>query len=297
MKVAGTPLVSAIVVSYNVRDHLLEALRALDSTSDLPMEIIVVDNASSDRSAEAVMAEFPEVNLIREAKNIGYGRANNAGLEKATGRFILLVNPDLVVEAGCVGKLTDFLLARPEAAAVSPRIQRPDGSPDLAARRGFPTPMTSFYRLSGLSRLFPRSLRFNRYNMGYLSDSEVHEIDSGTGACLMLRRSAIERVGLFDPDFFMYGEDLDLCLRLKDDGWKVFYQPDAHARHVKGASSRQATLRMLYHFHRSMWVFHLKHYAGDLSAFSTGLVWLSIWARWAFLAGRAIVDPEPRVSP
>jgi len=290
------PVVSALVVSYNVRSLLLECLEALRSGVEVPLEVVVVDNASEDGSAEAVAEAYPEAKVIRQDRNLGYGRANNAALEASSGRFVLLVNPDLKVEPGCVDRLADFLLTRPDAAGVSPRIRRPDGSLDLAARRGFPTPSASFYRLVGLSRLFPHSSRFNRYNMGYRREDEIQEIDSGTGACLLLRRSALERIGFFDPDFFMYGEDLDLCLRLRDEGWKIFYLPSAEAVHAKGASSRQATLKNLYHFHSSMWIFHVKHYAAERSAFATGLVWLSIWLRFGVLALRSRLDPRLPVS-
>jgi GT2 family glycosyltransferase len=294
---AAKPLVSALIVSYNVKDLLLDSLQAFFSGSEDPVEAVVVDNASRDGSADAVAERFPDVKLVRQSRNVGYGRANNIGLQECEGRFILLLNPDVTVSEGSVGKLADFLLVRPDVGAVGPRLLRPEGMPDLAARRGFPTPATAFYRLAGLSKAFPKSRRFNRYNMGFLPDTEVHEIDAGTGACLMLRRAAIDRVGFFDPDYFMYGEDLDLCYRLRLGGWKIYYAPGATAVHLKGASTRQATKRMLYEFHSAMWTFHHKHYAEEYPAFANGLVWASIWARWAVLAARASVLKDPTVSP
>ena len=291
------PLVSALIVSYNVRGLLVDTLRAFYESSDVPVQAVVVDNASSDGSPEAVAGIFPQADLIRLPKNVGYGAANNAGLERCRGRFVLLLNPDVVVGPGCVGKLADFLLTRRDVGAVGPRLLRPDGTPDQAARRAFPTPSVAFYRLSGLSRVFPRSRRFGRYNMGHVSPDSVHEIDAGTGACLMLRRTAIQKVGFFDPSFFMYGEDLDLCFRLKEGGWKVFYLPSATALHEKGAATRQATRRMLWEFHRAMWTFHAKHYADRLPAFGNGLVWAAIWARWCVLALRSELARDPRVSP
>ena len=291
------PLVSALIVSYNVRGLLVDTLRAFYESSDVPVQAVVVDNASSDGSPEAVAGIFPQADLIRLPKNVGYGAANNAGLERCRGRFVLLLNPDVVVGPGCVGKLADFLLTRRAVGAVGPRLLRPDGTPDQAARRAFPTPSVAFYRLSGLSKVFPRSRRFGRYNMGHVSPDSVHEIDAGTGACLMLRRTAIQKVGFFDPSFFMYGEDLDLCFRLKEGGWKVFYLPSATALHEKGAATRQATRRMLWEFHRAMWTFHAKHYADRLPAFGNGLVWAAIWARWCVLALRSELARDPRVSP
>ena len=284
---AGKPLVSAIVVSSNARQRLIDCLRAFYACSDVPAEAIVVDNASTDGSAEAVAGEFPEAKLIRLPQNVGFGRANNAGLQQAEGRFILLLNPDVTVMPGCVGRLADFLLVRPDAGAVGPRLQRPDGTLDHAARRGFPSPGASFFYFTGLNRVFPQSERLNRYAMGHVPATETHEIDAGTAACLMVRRGAVDRVGFFDPDYFMYGEDLDLCFRLKSGGWKIFFLPSARAVHLKGQATRQETARMLREFHRAMWTFHHKHYAADLPAFANGLVWASIWSRWAVKAAKA----------
>lgn len=291
------PLVSAIIVSFNVKDLLLDSIAALLKSADVPIEVIVVDNNSKDGSADAVETEFPDVKLHRMRKNVGFGRANNVGLDLATGRFILLLNPDVMVGERCVGELADFLLVRPDVGGVGPHLHRPDGRPDFAARRAFPTPAIAFYRLSGLSLLFPHSRRFGRYNMGHLSPDRPHEMDAGSAACFMVRRAAIRKVGFFDPAYFMYGEDLDLCFRLKQGGWKVFYVPSAQALHIKGASSRQATARMLYEFHSAMWTFHHKHYADELPAFGNGLVWAAIWARWAMLSGWSAITRNPNVSP
>ena len=294
---AREPLVSVIIVSYNVKDILLDCLTALFQSADVPLEAIVVDNNSKDGSAAAVEADFPQVKVHRMRKNVGFGRANNAGFDLARGRFVLLLNPDVMVGDHCVGELADFLLVRPDVGAVGPRLTRPDGRPDPTGRRAFPSPSTAIYQLSGLSRLFPHSRRFGRHNMGHLSADRPHEIDAGTAACLMLRRAAIAKVGLFDPAYFMYGEDLDLCFRLKAGGWKIFYLPAAEALHIKGASSRQEATRTLYEFHSAMWTFHHKHYADELPAFGNGLVWAAIWARWAMLSGWSAVTRKPNVSP
>jgi GT2 family glycosyltransferase len=138
-----------------------------------------------------------------------------------------------------------------------------------------------FYRTVGLSKLFPKSPRFGRYNMGHIPESDVHEIDAGTGACLMLRTAALDRVGFFDPRYFMSGEDLDLCYRMKLGGWKVFYLPAAGAMHHVRPPSGAAQRQMSYERRRAMWAYHFKHHAEDLSAFGNGLVWAQIWAGWA----------------
>jgi GT2 family glycosyltransferase len=290
------PLISAIIVSYKVRDLLLDTLRSLFAHTTLSIEVIVVDNGSEDGSAQAVAEEFPQVKLIEQTTNAGFSKGNNIGFHHAAGRFILLLNPDVILHRNCVDALANFLLVHPEAGAVGPRLLRPDGRLDLASRRGFPTPSTALYRLAGLSRLFPHSRRFNRYNLGYQPEDVPHEIDAGTGACLLVRRSAIDQVGFLDPDFYMYGEDLDLCFRLKQGGWKIYYLPAAEAVHVKGQSTRQLPGRMLWAFHSAMWTFHHKHYASDLDAFVNGLIWASIWSRWAALNLRSKLVGDPRVS-
>lgn len=290
------PLVSAIVVSYNVRSQLLETLGAYYATCGADAEVIVVDNASSDGSADAVQAAFAQAELIRLDQNIGFGSANNTGLDKCRGELILLLNPDVLVKDGCVKTLAGLLAANPTAGAVGPRLERPNGRVDLAARRAFPSPLSALYRFIGLSRLFPKSRRFNRYNLGDVPGDSMHEIDAGTAACLMVRRKAIDQVGFFDPQFFMYGEDLDLCFRLRQRGWKIYYEPAAVAVHLKGSSTRQATGRMLYEFHRAMWLFHRKHYAGDTPAIGNAMVWAGIWARWAALSLRARISGDARVS-
>ncbi|MGH7883489.1 MAG: glycosyltransferase family 2 protein [Candidatus Dormibacteraceae bacterium] len=290
------PLVSVIIVNHNVRELLLDTLRSLYASIEISFQTIVVDNNSSDGSAQAVAEAFPQVDLITAPENLGFGGGNNLGFQRATGRFILLLNPDVILEPDCVDKLADFLLVHSEVGAVGPRLTRPDGGLDLAARRGFPTPGAAFYRLSGLSRIFPHSQRFNRYNMGYEDADRRHEIDVGTAACLLVRRDSINQVGLFDPDFFMYGEDIDLCYRLKAGGWKIYYLPSAQALHIKGASSRQATGRMMRAFHSSMWTFHRKHYAGGLPAFINGLIWALIWGRWAGLTLRSRLIHDPHIS-
>ena len=290
------PLVSALVVSYNTKDVLLQTLQAFFATADIPVEAVVVDNDSSDGSAAAVTDEFPQATVLVQSKNLGYGRAANIGLERCQGRFVLLLGSDVTVDPQTVGKLADFLLTRPDAGAVGPRVLLPDGALDPDSRRSFPIPSTLFYRTIGLSRLFPKSPRFGRHNMGHLPESEVHEMDAGTGACLMLRTAALDRVGFFDPRYFMFGEDIDLCYRLRLGGWKVFYQPTASATHHVSSAAPEQQRQMSYQRHRSMWTYHFKHHAEDVSAFGNGLVWAQIWGRWAAQRVKDTVRPPKRES-
>jgi GT2 family glycosyltransferase len=280
MPESGKPIVSALIVSRNSKDELLECLSSFYASADVPVEAVVVDNDSSDGSPAAVTDDFPQATVLVQAKNLGYGRAANIGLERCQGRFILLLSPSVVLDRECVGRLADFLLTRPDAGAVGPRLLLPGGRLDPEARRAFPIPSTLFYQTVGLSKLFPKSPRFGRYNMGHVPESDVHEMDAGTAACLMLRASALDRVGFFDPRYFMFGEDLDLCYRLKLGGWKIFYLPSARANNRVKPVSADRRRRDSYERHRAMWTYHFKHHSEDVSAFSNGLVWAQIWGRY-----------------
>ncbi len=291
---AAKPLVSALVVSRNAKDQLLQSLQAFFTSADVPVEAVVVDNNSSDGSPAAVTDEFPHATVLVQSKNLGYGRAANLGLERCQGRFVLLLSPDVIVDPQCVGKMSDFLLTRPDAGAVGPRLLMPNGHLDPDARRAFPLPSTLFYQTVGLSKLFPKSPRFGRHNMGHLSDEEAHEIDSGTAACLMLRLSALDRVGFFDPRYFMFGEDLDLCYRLKLGGWKVFYLPSAGALHNVRPSPAAKKSQITYERYHAMWTYHFKHHSEDVSAFGNGLVWAQIWGRYIAARLRDTLGRQPR---
>lgn len=294
---AGKPLVSAIIVSKDQKDQVLACLACLLAGSDVPVEAIVVDNASSDGTADAVATRYPAVKIVRRPRDSGYGRAGNAGLSVADGRFILVLDPAVGVQTGCVGRLADFLLTRQDAGAAGPRLDDADGHLEPSARRGFPTPASTFASVTALDRLFPQSPRFNRHHMGHKRSTEAHEIDAGSGACLLLRRSAVDRVGFFDPDYSRYGEDLDLCYRLRMGGWKVFYVPDAHAVRGRAQLAKADLRRHLWDEHVSLWTFHHKHYAADLPAFANGLVWAANWGHWGYVATRAEITGDSRLDP
>ncbi len=293
---ASKPIVSALVVSRNSKEELLQCLKAFFASADVPVEAVVVDNDSSDGSPAAVTDEFPQATVLVQSKNLGYGRAANVGLERCQGRFVLLLSPDVTVDPQGVGRMADFLLTRPDAGAVGPRLLLANGKLDPDARRAFPIPSTLFFQTVGLSKLFPKSPRFGRHNMGHVADTDVHEMDAGTAACLMLRMSALDRVGFFDPRYFMFGEDLDLCYRLKLGGWKIFYLPSAGATHHARLAPPDKEGRMSYERHRAMWAYHFKHHSEDVSAFGNGLVWVQIWGRYVadrvgHMVGRGRQEP------
>jgi N-acetylglucosaminyl-diphospho-decaprenol L-rhamnosyltransferase len=261
-----------VIVSYNTRDLLRTCLHSVyASRGDFTFEICVVDNASSDGSAEMVAAEFPQARLIVNTENVGYPTANNQGLEAfgfAAGpnlepqlpRFALLLNPDTELPPDALTSMLDFMEEHPDAGAAGPKLVLLDGSLDLACRRSLPTPEVCVYRLTGLSRLFPRSRRFGLYNLTYLDPDQVCEVGSIVGAFMLVRAEAIAQAGLMDGQFFMYGEDLDWACRIQKAGWKIYYNPDVTVLHVKRAASRHSR-RAQVEFYRAMDIFYRKHYA------------------------------------
>jgi N-acetylglucosaminyl-diphospho-decaprenol L-rhamnosyltransferase len=276
--------VSIIVLNYNTCGHLRACLETLADGSTtfgrgpLEVEVFVVDNASSDSSADMVAAEFPWVKLIRSPRNGGFAYGNNQALPLARGEAVLLLNPDARMPRGGLASLLERLHNHPEAGIIGPKLLRPDGSMHLACRRSFPTPAIAFYRLSGLSRLFANSPRFGRYNLTFVDPDLAIEVDSVCGACLLVRRRVIERIGLLDERFFMYGEDLDWCLRTHQAGWTVRYEPSIVVQHQHGAASRQRALRTTFHFFRAMDLFYRKHYVQQYHPLLTGAVRSAIYA-------------------
>ena len=285
-----------VIVNYNTRALLRECLRSIyASRGNLTFEVCVVDNASTDGSAGMVRAEFPQVRLIESEHNGGYAYANNLGLrsfgfpESPAGkvlsssipfsdlpRYVLLLNPDTLLPPDALAQMLAFMDAHPDAGVVGPKLVRPDGSLDLACRRSFPTPEISLWRMLGLSKLFPRTRLFGRYNLTYLDPNLLTEVDSVVGAFMWVRREAILQVGLLDETFWMYGEDLDWAKRIKDAGWKVWYNPSVVVLHVKEAASRYSP-RARVEFYRAMAIFYRKHYAATTP----------FWLHWLILAGIA----------
>ncbi len=292
------PDLDIVIVNYKAKDLLRDCLKSIEANQDISVEVYVVDNASEDGSVETLRQEFPAVGTISLAANGGYGAANNVGLRAAmdrTGglsRYVLILNPDTVLPPNALAKGVAFLDEHPQAGAVGPRLVRQDGSLDRACRRGFPTPAVSLYHFLYLDRLFPRSPRFARYNVTYLDERERAEVDSLVGACMFIRRQALDQAGLFDEAFFMYGEDLDLCFRIRQHGWQIWYDPTVTVLHYKGASSKQNSAKANYEFYRAMLLFHRKHFASRTFFLVNWLITAAIFAKggWAML--RNAMEPK-----
>ncbi len=279
-----------VIVNYNTRDLLKRCLETVTaSVGDFSFHVVVVDNASTDGSAEAVRAEFPSVEVIASQTNGGFSYGNNLGL-RALGyrgakdvdadapRYALLLNPDTEVPPNALYDMVQFMDSRPEIGVAGPKLVLEDGSLDLACRRSFPTPIVSFYRFSGLSKMFPRNPVFGRYNMTFSDPDQEIEVDSVVGAYMQVRREAIRDVGLLDETFFMYGEDLDWAFRIKKIGWKVYYHPQVVVKHVKRAASRKSQ-KAQFEFQRAMLIFYRKHYEKTTPFWLHGLVMLGLLAR------------------
>lgn len=273
-----------VIVNYNVANLLRRCLQSVyASEGEFTFAVCVVDNHSADNSVAMVEEEFPQVTLIANEENAGYPAANNQGL-RALGvdsetppRYALLLNPDTEVPRDAFARLLAYLDDNGDVGVVGPKLVLPDGSLDLACRRGFDSMSALVYRMIGLSRLFPRSPRFARYNMTFLDEDELAEVDSVVGAFMMVRQEAIADVGLLDEQFWMYGEDLDWAKRMKDVGWRVVYNPSVTVLHVKRASSRQNP-RAQIEFYRAMLIFYYKHYRRSTD----------LWLHWLILFGIAV---------
>jgi N-acetylglucosaminyl-diphospho-decaprenol L-rhamnosyltransferase len=330
------PKLAVIIVNYNTRELLTHCLKSVyGGRTGNPYHVIVVDNNSSDGSAEAVSARFPQATLILSDRNGGFGYANNLALRwlasqtalpqegsnggslRASGPahdrqpqdevpergsslytfpcdYVLFLNPDTVLPENALDVTVDFMEQHPEAGIMGPKVVKLDGSLDLACRRSFPTPTSGLFKLAGLSKLFPRSRAFARYNLTYLDDDETAEVDSVMGAYMLVRSDALAQAGLYDERFFMYGEDLDLAFRVKERGWKVFYHPAVEVLHHKGASSRKQSERSIREFYRAMHIFYRKHYAERYNGLVNALVKAGISMRGSLALAQNALRPVER---
>jgi len=290
------PSLAVVILNYNRADLLADCLDSIFAApTRCALAVWVVDNASSDGSPAMVRRRFPRARLIVSPTNGGFAHGNNLALREildaAPPDYVLLLNNDTVVPTGALDGLVDYLESHPEVGVVGPKLVLPDGSLDLACRRGFPTPAVAFYRMAGLARLFPRSPRFARYNMTYLDPDVETEVDSVVGACMLLRASVIREVGLLDETFFMYGEDLDWAFRIKQFGWRVVYYPRVVIHHYKRAASTRRAIPSIRAFYDAMRIFHRKHYAATTPAPLNALIEAGITAKELLALGRNLLLP------
>jgi GT2 family glycosyltransferase len=280
---------SIIIINYCTYGFTKQAIESIIRNDySFCYEIVVVDNASPDGSLKKLQSYFVNetskglIKFIRNKKNMGFAHANNIALKTVTSKYVLLLNSDTIIVENCLEKCLKQIEMDSSIGVLGCRVMFPDGHLDKACRRSFPTFSVSFYRMTGLSRIFPKSKRFGQYNLTYLDDAETYEVDCLTGAFMLVRTSAIDEVGLLDETFFMYGEDIDWCYRIKSAGWKVLYYGDAKVVHYKGASSSSGKnkRKTIYEFYRSMHIFYNKHYKNHYPSIVNYITYIGIWGQY-----------------
>lgn len=258
-------------------EHCLLSVRK--AIKNIDAEIIVIDNASSDGSFDFFQHKFPEVQFIWNKKNSGFAKANNQGLNMAKGEYILFLNPDTIIAEDSLEKSLAFIESHNNVCALG--IKMLDGSGDFLkeSKRAFPSPITSFYKLSGLSKIFPRSKTFSKYHLGNLTENKNHEVDVLAGAFMMIPKNILEKTGGFDEQFFMYGEDIDLSYRIQQAGFKNYYFAQSCILHFKGESTKKGTLNYVKMFYNAMSIFVKKHYGKNESGIFSACLHSAIFIR------------------
>ncbi len=285
---------SIVIVSYNTKELLEDCLKSIEKSSDkLKKEVFVVDNNSQDGSQEVLTKNFPQINLIANEDNLGFSKANNLAFKKTKGKYILVLNPDTQIQKDTLDKMFKYMEANLQVGISTCRVELASGVLDKDCRRHFPSPWRAFCHFSKLSEVLKGSKLFDQYYMGYLSDKQGHEVDSCVGAFMFIRTAALKEVGHFDEDFFFYGEDLDLCWRFWEKGWKVTFTPLTKIIHHKGAASgmkstsshltkatKESKKRALLESTKSMSLFYKKHYKNKYPFFIT----------WPVLTGIRLIE-------
>ncbi len=275
---------SVVIVNYNVEYFLEQCLHAVRrAMKGVEGEVIVVDNNSIDGSNLMVKKKFPEVKLVENRKNVGFSKANNQGIRMAQGEYVLLLNPDTVVEDDTFTKIIRFMDEHPEAGALGVKMVDGSGKFLPESKRGLPTPSVAFYKMFGISKIFPRSKVFSKYHLGYLDENEVHEVEILSGAFMLLRKKVLDEIGLLDETFFMYGEDIDLSYRVLKAGYKNYYFPETRIIHYKGESTKKSSVNYVLVFYNAMVIFAKKHFSHKNARLFTFLINMAIYFR-AFLA-------------
>lgn len=280
---------SIIIVNFNTYTFLNDCIQSIKKSGyeNTSLEIIVIDNNSSDKSVHLIQKNHPNIHLISNDRNLGFAAANNIGIQKSHGEYILLLNPDTILSSNTLSIMTTYLDNHQDTGVATCRVELPDGRIDDGCHRGFPTPWNAFCHFIGLGKLFPSSQLFNGYHLGYKKIDKVHEIDSCVGAFMMIRKVAGKDIGWFDEDYFWYGEDIDFCFRVKKSGWKVMFVPNTkishhkgvssgikkHSRHVSTASKKTKIQAMKARFD-VMRIFYKKHYQ---SIYPKWLTYLVLW--------------------
>ena len=271
---------SIVVVNYNVQPFLEQCLYSIQKASkNLNLEIIVVDNNSVDGSIGMLKNKFPHINLIENKQNTGFSYANNQAIKIAKGEYILLLNPDTVIEEDTLEKVISFMDTRPDAGGLGVKMLDGKGNFLPESKRGLPTPWVAFYKIFGLSALFPTSKIFGKYHLGYLDENKINKVDILSGAFMLIRKNVFDKTGLLDETFFMYGEDIDLSYRITLAGYNNYYFPETRIIHYKGESTKKSSINYVFVFYRAMAIFAKKHFSQNNAQTFSILINLAIYIR------------------
>lgn len=282
---------SVIIVNYNVAYFLEQCLLSVYNAKGIEnVEVMVIDNRSSDGSVAMVREKFPSVNLLVNEENVGFSKANNQGIQLAKGEFVLLLNPDTVVQEATFEIMINAFRKNSQIGGIGVRMVDGKGSFLPESKRGLPTPMVAFYKVFGLARLFPKSKRFGRYHLGYLNENANHEVDVLSGAFMGLRRSVLNQIGLLDEAFFMYGEDIDLSYRILQAGYKNVYLAESTIIHYKGESTKKSSVNYVFVFYRAMIIFARKHFSQNYAFLFSVFIHIGIYVRASMSLGKRIAS-------
>ena len=279
---------SIIIVNYRTYDLTKKTIESiLNKKHPFSYEIYLVDNASNDGSLEKLQKDFSKelnsdlIKFIANSENKGFSYANNLAIKKSNAKYVLLLNSDTIIIENCLEKCLNYIKSDKKIGALGCKVLLPNGSLDKACKRSFPDLESSFYRMIGLSHIFPENKRFGKYNLAYLNENEIYEVDCLTGAFILIKSETIDQVGLLDEKFFMYGEDIDWCYRIKSYNWKIIYYGKAEIIHHKGSSNKEKN-KLTYEFYRSMQIFYNEHYKDQNHKHINVLIYLGIWSMYGF---------------
>ncbi|MBO4488457.1 MAG: glycosyltransferase [Bacteroidales bacterium] len=282
---------SIVIVNYNVSYFLEQALHSVfKALKNVEGEVFVVDNNSVDNSLEMLAEKFPQVKVIANKENVGFSRANNQAIRISTGEYVLLLNPDTLVEEDTFDKCLRFMDEHPDAGGLGVKMVNGKGEFLPESKRGIPYPSVAFFKLFGLSKLFPHSRKFGNYHLTYLDENEIHEVEVLSGAFMMLRKSVLDKIGLLDEDYFMYGEDIDLSYRVLKGGYKNYYFPETRIIHYKGESTKKGSLNYVHVFYKAMQIFAQKHFSQKNARLFNFFINLAIWFRASLAVLKRLFD-------